>query len=213
VLRAGAANLLRLAPPTGISGSVVDEAGTPVMIYWIAVESFRPTGAPADGSDGGAAPPRKIALTVNDQDGAFSWSVLAPGRYDLVVSAPQRPFVRAGGIEVAPGAVTKGVRIVAAPGAIVVGTVTSAKTHEPITGAIVFTELGVELGLTAVPAVSNNGEYRLEGASPAGFDLHVIHVGHEEHITRGLRAPANGEPLRVDVALRRLGDGPPPLRQ
>jgi hypothetical protein len=207
-LRGGSGNHLRLAPPTGIAGNVVDETGAPVMFFLIGVESFTPAGS--TGADGGA-PATKISLPVNDQEGAFAWTDLAPGRYDLVASAPQRPFVRVRGVEVAPGAVTRGVRVVSLPGVNVTGTIVDARTHEPITGAMVFTELGLEMGVAALPAVSAaGGAYTLEGASPTGFDLHVVHVGYDEHVSRGLRPPTGGGALRHDVALRRLGDPAPP---
>lgn len=198
-LRAGADNRLRLAPPTGIAGNVVDETGAPVMICSIAVESFTPAGGAADG---GARPAQKISLDVKDQDGAFAWSDLAPGRYDLAVAAPYHPFARARGIEVRPGAVTTGVRLALSLGATVTGKVVDAKTNEPLGGAMVFAEMGVELGLKVMPVFSERGDYKLQGApTDAPFDLHVLRPGYDEHVTRGLRAAPDGAPLRVDVAL------------
>ena len=47
------------------------------------------------------------------------------------------------------------------------------------------------------------GDYTLQGATREGFDLHVLHPGYLEGIVPGLRAPASGEPLRVDIKLWR----------
>lgn len=200
-LRGGGDNRFRLTPPSGLAGVVVDEAGAPEMIYSIAVESYAPPGGAADA---GARPGRKIAIAVNDQDGAFEWTELPPGRYTVAASVHQRPIVRLRDVEVRPGAMTRGLRLVAAPGAVVVGTVVDESTRKPISGALVFVELGLDLGLKVMPAFTNNGEYRLEGAPLGAFDLHVTHLGYTEHIAHGLTGTPGGE-LRVDVGLQRKG--------
>lgn len=203
VLRAGSANRLRLAPPTGIAGNVVDETGAPVMQYWIAVEAIEPLSG--TGPDGGSRPPQKISLEVNSQEGTFEWTDLAPGRYSLALGVPMRPFVRQRGIEVRAGAVTRGVRFVSTPGVTVTGKVTDAKTGQPLDGALVFVELGLDLGLKVLPGMTSAGEFKLEGAPAGAFDLHVTLLGYTEHVQR-LSAPAGSDSLRVDVALRKTGE-------
>ena len=213
VTLAASGNRLRLTPPAGIAGHVVDEAGAPLMSYWIAVESFEPADAPAraNGKPADLRPPRKIALEVDDVAGAFEWDDLAVGRYALAVSVPNRPLARARGIDVRPGTITRGIRIVTSAGTTVVGRVTEARTGQPLDGSLVFVELtlAAELGLKALPARSQpGGEFTLEGAPREVFDLHVLRTGYFESTVRGLKPRANGEPLRVDVKMSRWDEPP-----
>lgn len=193
VLQAGTANQLRLTPPTGIAGNVVDESGAPVMNYWLGVDSFEPAGG---ARDGGAAQPRH--LEINDADGAFEWTELSAGRYTLGVSIPLGPLSRSQPIDVGAGSMIRGVRIVTHPGVTVAGTVTDAKTHAPIDGAQVFVRLGT---LSTRIVTTRQGAFTIEGAPAGTFELHVFCFGYVEKIVRDLRAPAGGGPLHVDVAV------------
>lgn len=202
VLRAGAKNQLRLTPPTGIAGNVIDESGAPVMTYLLAVDAFEP----ANGAkDGGATPPRQ--LEINDADGAFEWTELSAGRYALGVSVPLGPLSRSQLIDVTAGGMTRGVRLVTHPGVTVIGTITDAKTHAPIDGAQVFVLLGT---LSTRIGIARHGAFKIEGAPAGPFDLHVFCFGYVEKILRAQRGPAGGGPLHVDVALRATQDDAPP---
>jgi hypothetical protein len=187
------------APGGEIHGVVVDERGAPVQGYWIAVAAFEPT------SEADAGRP-KVAREVDDPDGAFRLEGLAPGRYAIAAAVPHRPVARERDVAVRAGRITSGVRLVAAPGATVIGTITDARTHVPLGSASVFAEMEAEIGLKVVPAITQAGAYRLEGAPTGEFDLTVLLYGYEQQVVRGLRAPEGGEPLRVDVALHRLGE-------
>jgi len=165
-----------------------------VMGYWLAIDSFEPAGG---GKDGGTALPRHVE--INDADGAFEWTELPAGRYALGVSVPLGPLSRSQLIDVAPGGMTRGVRLVTHPGVAVVGTVTDARTHAPIDGARVFVLLGT---LSTRTGISRDGAFKVDGAPNGPFDLHVFCFGYVEKILRGLRGPAGGGPLHVDVAMR-----------
>jgi hypothetical protein len=194
-LLARTVNRLRLSAPTGIAGNVVDEAGAPVMTYVLAVASFEPSSGAVDG---GAAPDFKAH--IDDAEGAFERTDLAPGRYVLAVSVPRGPMATGPSVDVKPGAMTAGVRIVVHPGTTVVGTVTDAASGAPIEDAKVIALLG---GMSTRPSASPGGAFKVEGAPAAGFDLVVLRAGYVENVTRGLSAPAGGGPLRVDVALQK----------
>jgi hypothetical protein len=202
VLQAGAGNKLRLTPPTGIAGNVVDESGAPVMSFWLAVDAFEPAGG---ARDGGAAQPRHIE--INDADGAFEWTELSAGRYALGVSVPLGPLSRSQPIDVSAGTMTRGVHLVVHPGVTVAGKVTDAKTQEPIDGAQVFVRVGT---LSTRIATTRQGAFTVEGAPAGSFELHVFCFGYVEKIVRDLRGPAGGGPLHVDVALRATKDDAAP---
>jgi Carboxypeptidase regulatory-like domain len=199
-LRAGSNNTLRLSAPTGIAGNVVDETGAPVMSYMLGVASFEPA---SGGKDGGAPPAFKAE--IDDVEGAFERTDLAPGRYVLAVSVRLGPMARSQSVEVKPGAVTRGVRVVVHAGVTVVGTVTDATTHRPVDGAMVYALLG---GMKTRTSLTRGGEFTVEGAPAEGFELHVFHGQYAEHVSRGLAGPAGGGPLRVDVALEKRTTDP-----
>lgn len=202
-LTAGSTNKLRLTPPMGIAGNVVDESGAPVVIYMLSIASFEPA---AGGKDGGrGAAPRN--LTIDDASGAFEWTELGAGRYALAVSVREGPLSRSQSVEVSPGAMTRGVSIVVHPGVIVVGQITDAATHAPLDGARVFVDMG---GLLVRSGPSRTGEFKLEGAPAGRFDLSVYRRGYSKEIVRDLQSPARGETLHVDVALHSATEDPAP---
>jgi hypothetical protein len=193
VLRAGSENRLRLGRATGIAGNVVDDIGSPVMAFWIGVARFTPAG----GADAGAA----LAKLFEDAEGAFEMTDLAPGRYELVVTAvPPGPMLRSPPIEVVQDALTKDVRLALRPGGTVVGRVTDAATHAPIEGATVFGMMG---GLSTRQPKTRGGDYKLEDAPPGPFELRVMSIGYVPKSVAGLEAPP-GSKLRIDVALEPL---------
>jgi hypothetical protein len=191
-LRAGPGNRLRLSAPCGIAGNVVDEAGAPVMTFALGIASFEPAG------DAGARP--AFTAHIDDAEGAFERTDLVPGRYVLAVSVPLGPMTTSASVEVKPGQVTRGVRIVVHPGITVVGTVTDAATGARIEDALAFVLVG---GMQLRSPRTPGGEFKIEGAPAEGFDLHVFRLGYTEHVSRGLKPPAGANPFRVDVALTR----------
>ncbi len=195
VLRIGSGNRLRLLPPTGIAGTVVDEQGQPVMSYTVGVDVFRPAGG---GGDAGALVSQRRA--IDDAEGAFALTDLAPGHYELAVSVRLGPLARSAGVEVTPGAMTTGVRIVVHPGVTVTGTVTDAATHAPIDGAKAFVLWG---GLSTRQPRTVGGAFTLEDAPSGRFDLRVLALGYAPKIVPGLEGRPGAPPVHVDVTLER----------
>ena len=183
-------------PATGIAGKVVDEKGAPVMSYWIGVSSFAPSG----GGDAGAL--TALKRQIDDTDGAFELTDLAPGRYELAVSVISGPLLRTQSIEVTSGAMTQGVRLVIHPGVTVTGTVTDAATHAPLEGARAFVEMG---GMSTQRPWTRGGAFTLDDAPAERFDLTVTCLGYVPKIVRGLQGLPGGPPVHVNVSLDRLG--------
>jgi hypothetical protein len=198
-LRPGAPNRLKLAPPSGASGNVVDDKGAPVMSYTLRVDTFEPMGGAKDG--GAALPP--LRLRVDDAEGAFELTDLAPGRYRLAASAA-RSMARSPYFVVVPGVVTKGVRIEVKPPVTVVGKVVDAATGAPIDDAMVNAVLG---GITTFPVRTVRGEFKVEGAPAEAFELRVFHPAYALGTLPNLVAPPGGGPLRVEVKLRKADAG------
>jgi hypothetical protein len=202
-LHVGGGNQLRLTPPMGIAGNVVDESGAPVMGYWLAVDSFEPAGS---ARDGGAAQPRQFE--IDDADGAFEWTELLAGRYTLAVGVRGGPLARSQPIDVTAGGMTRGVRIVTHPGVTIIGTVTDASTHASIDGARAQVQLGT---LLTRPSMSRDGAFKVEGAPAGPFELHMFCFGYVEQIVRGLSGRPGGDPIHVDVAMpKQQADATPP---
>lgn len=205
-LHLGGGNRLRLGPGSGIAGTVVDASGSPMMTFWIGVESFEAPG----GADAGDAP-RPAAMEVNDTSGAFLLEDLPAGRYVLAANAARHPIVRSAPIDVSAGSVTRDVKLTLKPGGTVVGTVVDATTKAPLTGAMVFAEMSTKSGIRSIPGIAlpPAGEFHLEGACPEKCELRVFLPGYVDKRVPDLIVPPSGEPLRVDVALTRPGEAPP----
>jgi hypothetical protein len=182
----GARNRLRLHRPTGIAGHVVDDAGTPVLAFWMTITS----------ADADAGAPRHFA----DMDGAFEIVDLAPGRYALlVVSAPPGPMARVGPIAVVADTLTDDLRVTLLHGVTVAGRVTDAATHAPVEGAKVYVLFD---GLSTDQPRTKGGDFELTDAPTEPFDLRVSGMGYKPTMVPGLHGHA-GERLHVDVRLER----------
>jgi len=201
-LRAGE-NTIRLGRSGGIEGVVVDENGSPLSPYLIAIESFTPVDKAIEG-----APPSHQARSIQDPNGAFTLERLAPGRYILTASADGRPPVHSDPIEVEAGRTTRNVRISLPRGATLTGKVIDAETHNPIAGAVV--------GLDAITSTTANsiqpshtdesGTYKLEGVPAGPFSIRVAHDRYRTRIVPGLTT--NGATaIQKDVDLQPRGDG------
>jgi hypothetical protein len=190
---------LRLGPGGSIAGDVVDERGAAVPSFTIGIESF----TPARGRNVDRASPRSFA----DMRGAFRWDRLAPGSYVLSASAPGKPPVRSSAVEVASGAVTRGVRIVLPRGGTVTGRVTDDR-HVPLAGVdLHFDAVSSILDSNSSAQTDETGQYRIEGAPSGLFTLRVQKDGFRVRLVSGLRVDPGGV-LRQDVVLSAIDGGP-----
>jgi len=203
-LRAGE-NTIRLGKSGGIEGQVIDEKGSPISPYVIAVESFTKSG---DGAEGPAV--SRQARTVQDQTGSFLLEKLAPGRYILTASADGRPPVHSEPIEVEAGRTTRGVRITLPRGATLTGKVLDAETRKPVVGAVIALDAATSTNANAImPAhTDESGAYTLDGVPGGPFSIRVSHERYRTKIVPGLLT--RGAPtLQQDVELSPRGDGGP----
>jgi protocatechuate 3,4-dioxygenase beta subunit len=200
-LTAGDGNVLRLLTGGAISGVVLDEAGTPVASYLLAIESFLPS------ADEDASPPMGRPRTVADPTGQFLLERLPPGRYVLTASADGRPPARSASITVDAGRTTHHVRITLARGATLSGTILDADTREPIAGARVALDAATSSGANAIQGTSSDasGAYSLKGVPPGPFSVRVSRDGYRTKIVPGLTT--RGSPtIREDIVLAPRGD-------
>jgi Carboxypeptidase regulatory-like domain/PDZ domain len=202
-LVAGRDNVIRLRAAGGIEGVVVDEKGSPISPYLVAIESFMGTGESAE-----SIPPTGQARSVQDPKGAFLWEGLAPGKYVLTASADGRPPARSAQVEVEAARVTHHVRIVLARGATLTGKVIDAETRKPIAGAVVALDAATSTGANSInPGRSDeSGAYTLEGAPPGPFSIRISSDSYRSRIISGLTT-RSGVPLVQDVELTPRGDG------
>lgn len=200
-LSSGGRNTLRLSRGGAIEGAVVDDRGSPVSSYLVAIESFQPAG------DVGASPPGGRAKSVADAAGEFRFDDLPAGRYVLTASAPGMPPTRSSSIDVELGATARGVRITLARGATLFGTIVDAETRRPITSAKVALDSATSSGANAIGASTSDagGAYALEGVPPGPFSVRVSAEGYRVKIVSGLTT--RGAPkVREDIALTPRGD-------
>jgi hypothetical protein len=200
-LAAGRVNTIRLSRGGAIAGNVVDERGSPVPSYTLAIESFLPKG---DADLGRKGAPRK----VDDATGAFLIDGLPPGRYVLSASAPARPPGRSDTVNVESGQTTSHVRIVLSRGALLSGTVFDADTRAPIAGATIRLDSVSSVGIDAVaPATSDEqGAFTLDGVPEGPFSVRVQRQGYRTKIVPALTT-RGAQTLRTEIALAASGDG------
>lgn len=193
----GKRTVLRLRAGGGIEGVVVDVRGAAVPAFSVGVESY----AGAHGQSARGMPSRSF------QGGAFQWSGLAPGSYVLTAGADGSPPTRSTAVDVQAGAVTRGVRIVLAPGGTVAGHVYDDR-RSPVAGvrlALDGTSATLESAASAI--TDDAGAYRLEGAAPAGlFTLVAQKPGYRARYLSGLRV-ASGATLPQDLVLTPIDGG------
>lgn len=202
-LAAGRDSTLHLAGGGAIAGNVIDEGGSPVEGYLLAVESYVPKAAEASSPTGGRA------RHVSDPGGAFLWEDLAPGRYVLTASAAGRPPARSQGVDVEPGRTTHHVRIVLPRGVTMSGRILEADSRQPIASAQIELDAATSSRANAISLVLTDpsGSYALEGVPASGpFSVRVSHERYLTKIVSGLDA-RGASSMHADIELRERGDG------
>ena len=200
-LSAQRVNVLRLRQGGSLEGDVVDEQGRPVAQYVLAVESFLPAAGVALAVPGGSK-------NVDDAQGAFAWTNLAPGSYVLTASATGRPPARSPPTAVEMAQATRNVRIVLARGATLSGRVLDADSRKAVQGATIALDALTTTAANAIPAAQSdaNGAYALDGAPPGPFSVRVTHPSYRSRILAGLTT--RGSPtVQQDIELHTLVDG------
>ena len=183
--------VLQLKSGGSIEGVVVDERGAGVSPFTLGIESFVP--------ERGRMRPSGGARNEEDLRGGFRWEKLAPGSYVLTASAAGRPAVRSEPIDVHAGAVSRGVRIVLAPGGAIAGHVygpagvlAGAKLRFDAVSSVIDSKVATQ--------TDESGQYRLEEAPQGPFTLRVEKDGFRTKLVSGLHV-APGSTLRQDVTL------------
>lgn len=202
-LEKGRENTLRLTRGGAINGIVVDEVGSPVKTYVIAVEFFSPKGEPPAQHMVGKS------QNVDDPSGSFQLDGLVAGKYVLTASAADgRPPAQSDHIGVETGASVRGVRVVLARGAILVGRVTDADTHAPIAGVNVALDFATVSGANAISSVVTDaaGSYTLVGCPSGPFSVRFTHSEHKIKVVSGVQGKG-GSTVRQDVELRKGNSG------
>jgi hypothetical protein len=190
----GAHVTLRLQAGGAIEGVVVDERGSAVPSFSVGVESFSAARG-RSGRGGGRS------RSVDDARGAFRLESLAPGTYVLTASAPGKPPARSDPIAVTSGVPTRGVRIVLAPGGIVVGHVYDEQ-RAPLEGVdLAFDQVSSIAISHAHARTDETGAYRLDGAPAGPFTLRASKGGFRLQMTAGLHV-VPGETLTQDLTLK-----------
>ncbi|MBK8252878.1 MAG: carboxypeptidase regulatory-like domain-containing protein [Polyangiaceae bacterium] len=192
------ANTLELRDGGRIEGTVVDETGSPVARFQIAVEKFIGEEGDDEGGNG-------RSRTIEDDQGRFVMTNVTPGKYVIAATAEGRPSGRSRMFDVESGRTVSGVRIELPKGVSVRGIVTDANTRAAVAGATVALDgMGVSRALPST--TDQNGAYTLEGVPSSGpFSIRVEREGYRSRIVSGLSA--RGGDITSDVALVPKGEG------
>lgn len=179
---------LRLAGFGGIRGRVVGDDTKPLGEFTVAIDSFRPVGV--------AAPkPGGTGTLMMPSDGRFELSPLAPGRYDLVVTAPGLAPARAYDVEVPPDDFAE-VEVTMGRGGRIEGRVTSARTGKPLSMA----RVAVTPGGDTFAFTDSNGRFSIDDVGPGRRSLVATHPGFMALTLGGVEVAA-GATRTVDLAL------------
>ena len=186
---------LRLGAGGSIAGSVVDERGAAVEAFTVGVESFA-------GPHGAAVHVKPTSF----QGGDFRLEHLIPGSYVLTASTPGRPPARSDPVDVRAGALTDGVRIVLAPGGVVVGRVFDERSAALEGVDLRFDLVSSVAGSDANAKTDSAGRYRLEGAPQGPFTIRAQKEGFRLKLLSGLFLES-GRTLTKDIVLTSFDGG------
>ncbi len=204
VLRVGDGNRLQLGAGGAIAGFVVDESGSPIEGFTVAVESHRGAG------DGPPTRGRAAHQGVDDPTGRFELSGLSAGTYVLIASAAGHPPGRTAPLALAPGERLRGVRIVLSPGGTLRGVVRDEETGTAIAGAVVVLD-GVaqpRAPRAAVARTDEAGGYELSGAPAGPFSVRISARDYVSRVVPSLRCSPGGTTEQdFELHLRREGEG------
>ncbi|MBW2453182.1 MAG: carboxypeptidase regulatory-like domain-containing protein [Deltaproteobacteria bacterium] len=202
VLRVGDGNRLQLGAGGSIAGVVVDESGSPIERFTVAVESHR--GAGGDQPTRG----RGRRQDVVDPTGRFDLAGLPAGTYVLIASAAARPPGRTDNISLQPGEQIRGVRIVLSPGGTLRGVVRDGSTGAVIAGAVVVLDAVAQprSPRAAVARTDEAGSYELPGAPAGPFSVRISARDYVSSVVPSLRCSPGGT-TEQDFELRLRGEG------
>jgi protocatechuate 3,4-dioxygenase beta subunit len=164
-VNAGTTNLaFRFGRPTSIAGAVVGKNGRPIPAYTVVVIPSAPEGETEDQRGRRRNNSETLRLGIASPKGVFEVKRLVPGRYDLIVETAEGLLTQASGVAVAEGE-TKRVRLVAEPGAVVVGRVVSDSDGQPVANARITT-VALPAGRIREVRSDDSGAFRLPGVLP-----------------------------------------------
>jgi hypothetical protein len=179
---------LRLDGFGGIRGRVVGAASKPLGEFTVAIDRFRPVGV-------GKPKPGGTGTLMMPSDGRFELSPLAPGHYDLVVTAPGLAPANLYDVEV-PADDFAEVEVTMGRGGRIEGRVTSARTGKPLAMA----RVGVAPGADTFAFTDSSGRFSIDDVGPGRRSLVVTHRGFLTFTFGGVEV-APGATRSVDIAL------------
>lgn len=197
--RPGGSWQLRLGPGGRLEGRVLDGQGRPVAGARVDIVGFRPAaGAPAGH--------RPVPSVVSDAAGAFAFSPLAPGTYDLRAIADGRVPGTANAIALsANGRADADIHLPA--GALVRGRVTSKVDGKPIAGAQVVAGDPSSAAPGAAAVTDAEGRFEVKGIAPGRTSLRVHHPDFRPEVVSGIVVSDGGEAQRdVLLAVKQPGE-------
>ena len=159
---------LRLEPPGGIAGIVIDSEGNPIPRFRLTIL----------GTVMGFFEAREKERAFDSEDGAFKWTGLRPGVFTLQAGAEEFAPERVRNVLVEGGRTRPGHVLVLPAAATVRGRAVAAGTGAPVESAVVGTGSGGMLDFfrnlaSASPEDSTDeeGRFELRGVPPGDFSL------------------------------------------
>jgi hypothetical protein len=151
-------------------------------------------------------------IRVRDEDGRFQMDGVAPGVYDLTLTAEGFAKTVVKNVEVLPGKGASGIVILVPEESRLVGTVVSKRSGEPLEGAVVTTGksdimslMSEKISGSPIEASTDaDGHFELKGLASEELTLTVR---HDEHQELGLETLALKEGELRDLGLLVLSSG------
>lgn len=177
---------IQLERPASVSGVVASSDGRPISTYQITLLPGPKAGETEDDKRRrlmGPAMYESPSLRVHEAGGAFSFSGLDEGTYELRVQTADGQ-VGTEEVALAAGERKQGLRIVMSAGAAVTGKVVDLETGQPIANARVFV---MASGNQHQETADEQGAFTVRGLSPGAVTVHVNaadrgHVGERKEL-------------------------------
>ena len=191
---------------TGVTGAIVSANETTIIDFSLAASPGAISGTVTSfvGSDPISGALIEVSLdntiifsTLTDSLGDYSISGVAPGSYVVHAHAPNYQTGTMGAIVIASTTTIVDFSLVASPGAIA-GTVTSAATGLPISGALVEVNLSSIVIDSAV--TDSSGNYSISGMPPGSYIVNAYSANYQTGTTGAI--VLSNETTTVDFSLQ-----------
>ncbi len=195
-----------------IRGTVVDgDTGRPIPDFEVSYQPASPGGIGMRFSGPGRSRGPGASVPVHADDGSFMLDDVAPGKWDVAVTADGYQKGRAAGITVDEGGTAEGADVRLVRGGTITGRVVEDRTGKAVLDATVRAELAGGRGGAMFfggpdeegpGATDAEGRFEIEGLAPGSYTITATHPDWTEETER---VELKDQPASVEIRLGRGG--------